>query len=125
MEMDSLITTGAVGILCAYLLEAVKHSAWFPWITADSKTLNRWIGVIVACGTSLGISAHYDGSAGSLLVGGLNPGDLLHNGMHALSQWAIQQYTYDSAIAPQSMRQALAKAIESLQAGTSGTGRTP
>lgn len=110
--MDSLATTGVFGIICAYLIELVKGSKLFPFITAESKTLNRWFGILVACGVSLGISAHYDGAQGSLLIGGLHWGDIAHNGMHALGQWAIQQYAYDSAIAPQTARQALAAALE-------------
>jgi hypothetical protein len=115
--MDSLGPTVVFGILCAYVIEVLKQSKLFPWLTAESRTLNRWLGIVIALGVSLGISAHYDGSQGSLLIGGLNPGDLMHNGLHALGQWAVQQYSYDSAIAPQNARQALAKSIEALQLG--------
>ena len=112
--MDSMFAIGTFGIVTAHIIELLKRTPFVPFIRADTKIVNRWVGVIVAIAVSLGVSAHYDGASGSLLISGLNSDALTHNGLHALAQWAIQQVTYDAAISQQSTLERLARAMERL-----------
>ncbi len=112
--MDSLFAIGTFGIVSAYVIELLKQTPFVPFLRADTKTLNRWFGVFIAIAVSLGVSAHYDGASGSLLISGLNSDALMHNGLHALAQWSVQQFTYDAAISQQTTLQRLARAMERL-----------
>lgn len=57
----SHLTAGAVVV---YALQWLKAANWFPWITNNSKVLNRVLSAIAAALIAFGISATGDSSSG-------------------------------------------------------------
>ena len=58
--MDSMFAIGTFGIVTAYIIESLKRTPFVPFIRADTKIVNRWVGVIA----------------------------LTHNGLHARARWS-------------------------------------
>jgi hypothetical protein len=83
-----------------YVLEWLKKSKYFPWLTQETKVLNRWVSGCAALVTTLGISYTYSADAGQLIITGLTVSGVLHGMLEWLGQFAAQQFIYDSAIAP-------------------------
>lgn len=94
-ELLSQLTSSAVVI---YAIELLKNTGWVTWITADTKTLNRWLAVFGSLLAAVGIHYSYDATAGALVITGLTTTGLLHGTWHWAQQYAITQLAYDAAI---------------------------
>lgn len=94
-ELLSQLTSSAVVI---YAIELVKRSHWFPWLTAETRTLNRVAAVIGSLIAAVGIHYSYDASAGALVITGLTTWGVAHGIWHWAQQYAITQLAYDAAI---------------------------
>lgn len=95
-ELLSQLTSSAMVI---YFLQTLKKSSWFPWLTAETKTLNRLVGFLGAGLTAVGIHFAFDVQQGQLLITGLTFSGLLHGAWHWAQQYALQQLAYDAAVA--------------------------
>jgi len=94
-ELLSQLTSSAVVI---YVIESLKKSAWCPWITMETKTINRWLAVVGSGASAIGVHFAYDGKAGALLITGLTVAGIAHGLWHWAQQYALTQLAYDSAI---------------------------
>ena len=94
-EMLSQLTSSAVVV---YAIELVKKSAIFPWLTAETKTLNRWLAVIGSGIAAIGVHFAYDAKDGALVITGLTLGAVAHGLWHWAQQYALTQLAYDSAV---------------------------
>lgn len=95
-ELLSQLTSSAMVI---YALQMIKKSSWFPWLTAETKTLNRVVGFLGAGLTAVGIHFAFDVQAGVFVISGLTAAGLLHGAWHWAQQYALQQLAYDAAVA--------------------------
>lgn len=96
-ELLSQLTSSAIVI---YALEALKQSAWVPWITVDTRRLNRWLAVVGSGAAALGIHFVFDVEAGQIIISGLTPSGIAHGLWHWAEQYALTQLAYDAAVAP-------------------------
>lgn len=58
-ELTSHLTAGAAIV---YGIQWLKDAGWFPWLTADTKTVNRLVSMALAAVAALGINWAYDAS---------------------------------------------------------------
>lgn len=94
-ELVAHLTSGAIVVYC---LQFAKALGVVPWLTADSKSLNRIVSVVAALVIAVGITGHYDWNTG---------GDFhIPNGMGLVTgvydwmkQIICQQMLYDGVIA--------------------------
>ena len=82
-----------------YLIEALKKTPLCPWLTAETKQLNRLLSAGLALISTLGISYAFDSSAGQLIISGLTVSGVFHGLIEWVGQFAAQQFIFDSAIA--------------------------
>lgn len=96
METDitAHLTTGAVVV---YVIEYLKRSQWFKWLSADSATTNRIVSGLAAAAMAFGISA-----TGSADTGWVIHVPSLAVLMVGIWEWAkqyvLQQVLYDSVV---------------------------
>lgn len=94
-ELTAHLTSGAVAV---YLIEWLKSKQWFPFLTADTKTLNRLISAVTAFVAAVGIGFNYDAGAGQLVITGLTWSTILIGGWEWAKQFVLQQVLYDSVV---------------------------
>lgn len=100
---DPLAHQIGFSFITAYALEWLKRSKWFPWITVDSTTLNRYIGMLSAAATSIGLTFAADGTwaAGGVITIHVPPASVL---LEALARFAgqagLQHAIYEKLIRP-------------------------
>lgn len=92
---DSVGATLGLGVVVSVLLQAVKNSNWFPWITRRTSQINFWVGVVAAAATTLGIHASYDAATGGTVT---LPS--LHVLWQGVVQWSTQQAAYKGLVVP-------------------------
>lgn len=101
-EIVSQFTAAAVVV---YALQMIKKSAWFPWMTQETTTLNR---LVSAAGAFIGsIGVHMAFSAGQatapdgtylITVTGLTLANVGAGLWHWMNQFAGQQLLYDGIV---------------------------
>ena len=94
-ELTTHITTGAVVV---YVLQWLKSSHWFPWLTIDTKKLNRIISAVAAAGIALGIHLTYDANTGTAVITGLTASSVWLTFYEWLKQYVTQQVIYDGVV---------------------------
>jgi hypothetical protein len=97
---NQLATQASVAVLVSYALQWIKQSKWFPFITTETQTLNRWISAVVAFASGLGIFFTWNHTAGTLTIAGLTAANLLHAGTGMIQQWLFQHAAYRTLVAP-------------------------
>jgi hypothetical protein len=99
--LDTALTEQiTIAVITTYVFQLIKKSRWFPWITVETQTVNRTIGVVVAFGASIGVVATFDHTAGVLTITGLTIAGIGHGVARFIQQWALQQIAYKNLIAP-------------------------
>lgn len=88
-----------LALLSAYGLQWLKGSRFFPWITAETQTLNRWAGAVVAFCASVGVLVSFDHATGVLTISGLTAVNLGHVAWRFAQQWLLQQAAYKGVVA--------------------------
>jgi hypothetical protein len=97
--LSSLVATQVtVSALIVYALEYLKKAKWFPWLTMDTKSLNRLVGALLAALAAVGIHAEFNAQAGTLLVTGLTAWGLMHAFFDLARSWVFQQVIYDAVL---------------------------
>lgn len=94
-ELLSQLTSSAVVI---YVIQALKRSSWFPWVTTETKRLNRWLAVLGSAASAAGIHLAYDGTLGTILITGVTTSGIAHGLWHWFQQYALTQLAYDATI---------------------------
>jgi hypothetical protein len=90
MDAGHLESGAIIAIVSSELLQIIKGARWFPWLTAETQTLNRIVSGLIAFAAGLGISTHYDPQTGVLTISGLLSSGVLHG----FAQWAQAQVYY-------------------------------
>ena len=92
---DNVIATGGLAVVVTVILQAIKNSNWFPWISRATSKINFWVGIVAAIASTAGIHGHYDMATGGALA---IPG--LHVIWQSVVQWASQQAAYKGLVVP-------------------------
>ena len=96
--MESIyVASPTVALLVTVVLQTLKNSARFPWISRETGKLNAVLGAASAFISSLGIAMTFDWDAetGRFAAGFTgNAWDIAHVLLHAPIQWAEQQLFY-------------------------------
>ena len=104
-ETNLALSVFSSGVASVYIIELLKKSPLFPFITKHTVMLNRWIGVLASGVATLGVAFTFDAEAGSLLITGLTLTTIAHNLWHWFTQWAVQQFVYATAVEGQKVKQ--------------------
>lgn len=91
------MTTAAIII---YVLQWLKKSKVVPWITADTKGLNRFLAALGAAAGTAGITFQLDTVSGTLMITGLLLPNLLTFTWQFLQTWAMTQAGYSLFVEP-------------------------
>lgn len=94
-ELGAQATTA---IFVSFIMQWVKKSRFFPWLTVETETLNYWVSVIIAFLTGIGIFVTW--SQGTLTISGLTATNIGHALVRGVEQWAFQTTAYRALIAP-------------------------
>ena len=89
-----------IAVISTLVLQWLKKSRWFPWLTVESQKLNRIAGVVIAFAASIGVVATFDHTAGVLTITGLTLAGLGHGIARFIQQWSYQQAAYRTVVAP-------------------------
>lgn len=114
-ELSQLTHQGGIGVIAVYILQWLKNSTHFPWLTQDTAKLNRWVGLMVALGTSLGVKYAATAASGGgyhvvLDIPSMQAlGDAL---IHAAAQFAGQQVLYHTAVKAVSVDQPVQPVVD-------------
>lgn len=86
---DPLAHQIGFAFIIAHGIEWLKRLKWFPWITENSATLNRWLSMMAAAATSAGITFSADGTwaAGGVITIHVPPASVL---TEAIARFALQ-----------------------------------
>ena len=88
----------SIAILVSFIMQWVKKSRFFPWLTVETEKLNYWMSVIIAFLTGIGIFVTWN--QGTLIISGLTSSNIYHALVRGLEQWAFQTTAYRALIAP-------------------------
>lgn len=92
---DNPTATLGLAIAVPFILQTLKNSSWFPFLTRETNRINFLVGAICALASVVGIHASYDVATGGTIT--LPP---LHTLWQAFIQWAGQQMTYKGFVVP-------------------------
>lgn len=92
---DNPTATLGLAVVIPFLLQAMKNSTWFPWVSRQTSRINFVVGVIAASAATFGIHATWDASTG----GSITLPSLM--GLwQAFVQWTAQQTAYKGLVVP-------------------------
>lgn len=121
MAPDSIavshITTAAVAV---GLIQWLKHSKWFPWITQQRSRVMRIIALVTAGVGAVGIHYTWDPSARVLAFAVPTFGAILAAGVAYVKSFALQELAYQ-ATKPTSF----AELVKSVAEAIKGTAAAP
>lgn len=93
--MDPSVIVGLiVSAVAPKVLELLKAQRWAMFIQSSSPRLNRFTAVVLASLTTIGVTMDYDATAGTLLIAGLLPGQMLSLGVTWIVNFAVQEIVY-------------------------------
>lgn len=91
---DPIVSQILLGVLVAYILQALKHASWFPVLTEQSAKLWKvTLSGFVAIVSSLGLGYSYDQVAGTVLITGVSIASL----WNALTSFGVSFVAQHSA----------------------------
>jgi hypothetical protein len=98
MDTQSLLVNVVLAGLVTYVVEFIKRASWFPWMTAQTKTVNRWVSFVLAGALAIGITVDWNSAQGVLVIGGLTWANIGHGLFEWAKQWMMQQAWYDKVV---------------------------
>lgn len=101
--METLVPPLVSAATVATLLQLVKGSPLFPWISRETGRLNALLSIGLAGLTALGLSysASFDAETGGFTIGFTGTiGGVIDGLAHWLGQWTAQHSIYKGLIAP-------------------------
>jgi protein-S-isoprenylcysteine O-methyltransferase Ste14 len=105
---EQVITQFVLAYIGTRLVQWMKAAAGLPWITAQTDTINKGVGALVAFLATLGIglATSWDASTGTfvLTITGLSLGTLTTFVWHWFSQFVMQQAAYHAIVKPEADR---------------------
>lgn len=84
--LETQITISAVVV---YIIEVVKRSKFFPWLTTETAKLNRYVAIVLSGLAALGINATF--TDGTLTITGLTVAGILTGALVWLKSFIVQQ----------------------------------
>lgn len=98
MNEQELIWSAVIAWMSAKGIEALKVLPFFPWLTANTERINRWVARLVAFCATLGIHSTFDRESGRLIIDGLTySGVFIAVGEYA-KQYMMQEVAYKKFI---------------------------
>jgi hypothetical protein len=102
---EPLAGQAGIAVITVKVIELLKRSERFRWLTCDSERLNRKVGMIVAAITSMGITSTVVGdwtwTSGATVTINLPPMSVLFEAVTRFAtQYGMQQIVYRQTIAP-------------------------
>lgn len=97
-SFGNMVTLNAIGV---WVIQLLKQSKFFPWLTDQTSKLNRIASLLVAAGAA-GVSIvtnHIGPGQFSIAISGLTAGTLAHFVWHWLGNYAVQKGFYKVAFA--------------------------
>lgn len=94
-ELTAHITTGAAIV---YAIQWTKQSGLIPWLTVDTKILNRVLSAVLAALAAAGITWTYSGGEGTLIITGLTGPALVAGFWEWFKQFTMQQLIFDGVV---------------------------
>lgn len=85
--------------ICISAIQHVKNSKWFPWLSAETERLNRFVAIIVSGATAFGIHTSFDHSNGVLTITGLTLATIGTGIYNWGSSYITQQVLYKATVA--------------------------
>ena len=92
-----------VSVFLVYLIQWLKNSPWFPWISARTDAINRTVAIVVAFLTSVGFQIHMTGdwtSGGTLVIQIPALTAVFSVFLHSFAQVGMQETFYKMAVKP-------------------------
>lgn len=104
LQVDSTVNAVATQVTVSGIVVAaiqwLKSSEWFPWITAETATLNRCLSVAAAAATAVGVHITWNHGAlpGSYMIAvtGLTLMGILTGAFDVLKSLVFQEIIYRS-----------------------------
>lgn len=99
--MNSDISTQiAAAAALSFVINLLKSSKSLPWISKESERLNRLVALLGSGLVSLGLHAHFDHQAGTLLITGISLQAIALGLWHWLTQFACTHGWYKATSRP-------------------------
>lgn len=87
--MGDLGTSIGAAAVISFVIAFLKNQHWFPYLTAETEKLNRYVAIGLSGLAALGINATFDHSHGVLTITGLTLTSIVTAGWLWLKQFAI------------------------------------
>lgn len=106
MDPNQVISQLTSAAIVVYALQALKHSRWCPWLTQQTKTLNRILSALGAAASAIGVHFAFDAALSAngtyvITITGLTAMNVLHGLWHVANQFCLQQLAYDAVVSKQ------------------------
>ena len=98
MDPTLITTQVTASAVIVWLLQRLKQSKYFPFITAESAKLNRYLAVCASALAAAGIHFNFNHDAGTLVISGLLLSNLLHFAGAWLRSFVFQEIIYQAAV---------------------------
>jgi hypothetical protein len=95
--MDTLQNILTLNVICVWLIELAKRSKYVPWITAETKQVNKAASAVLAALSSAGITVlavHQGAGSYSIQITGLTMAAIPHFVWHVMGNYAVQKWIY-------------------------------
>lgn len=119
--MESIyVAGGASAIVVTTVIEILKRSEHFSWITKDTSRVNATLSVLAALATGIGLSYTFefnpDSGHFSAAFSG-NVWDIVTMLGHSAWQWCQQHFVYQISAKPTSLMIEILKELQKANAG--------
>ena len=98
METELISSQLAIAYATSSILQWLKHQPWFPFMQANSASINRFFSIIIAFFAAIGIHWVSDWQAADgvmvITISGLTWGSIGHGLIAWIQQYAFQQGSY-------------------------------
>ncbi len=95
--VTSQVTASAVVVM---ILQWLKRSNYFPWLSGETETLNKAVAAIAAAFTAVGIHYSYDADLHTITITGITLTAFVHGAWHWLQAFSFQELIYRGALKP-------------------------
>lgn len=98
--VENIGIQGLIVVALPFILEWLKKSAWFPWLTAKSDGVVRFWSAFVAAASSWGVTIQSDWTVGHHAIEGLTAWVLLELALRFVLQFVGQEGIYRWLVKP-------------------------
>lgn len=98
MPHNVIVDQASYALFFSFLIQWVKNAKWFPFVNADTATLNKFLAVLASGATALGMHFTFDSATGTLAITGLTFWGIYHGGVLWVRSWLIQEIAYQKLV---------------------------